>query len=306
MRIYISRITNPFYNLAMENFIFKSEKSKRVLLIYINEPCVVIGRNQNPFVECNVNYLIDNNIPLLRRYSGGGTVYHDLGNLNYSLMTPKDEFSRVKGVELLKGALETIGLATKISERHDLQIEIGKSIKKISGSAFKLTSQRCYHHGTLLCQSNLDYLRKAINAPELGIDSSAKTSVPMSVANISISTDKIVETIVNYCKNRYPERLDELEDSTELNESQFSHPEVEEYVSELSSFDWIYGKTPKFKIEMKYANKSTKLDVRNLEILKSSNQLIKLGSCMTDLDTQAIENSALKSVIFNLQKLQKY
>ena len=106
MLVYISKVTNPFLNLAMENYIFTKSKESRILFLYCNEPCVVIGRNQNPIVECNLMHLQKHNIPVIRRYSGGGTVYHDLGNLNYSLMTPKSEFKRNKGVSFLKEALK--------------------------------------------------------------------------------------------------------------------------------------------------------------------------------------------------------
>lgn len=108
--IFISRITNPWLNLSLESYIFKSMPPEaRRLVLYINDPCVVIGRNQNPWRECSVPLLKSMSIPLLRRRSGGGTVCHDWGNVNFSIMTPKEEFTRDRHARMIIDALNGLG-----------------------------------------------------------------------------------------------------------------------------------------------------------------------------------------------------
>ena len=275
----------------MENYIFQKSTEARILFLYQNSPCVVIGRNQNPLVECNLLHLQKNNIPVIRRYSGGGTVYHDLGNLNYSLMTPKDEFQRVKGVTFIKEALNYSNINTVISDRNDLLIRNAKGeLKKISGSAFKLAARKCYHHGTLLCQSALSDLKIGLHADEVGIDSSAVTSVSMSVANLEISVKNAVAAIVKYAdgvysKGKMPlilDTVDPVKETRYLTSSDFEIGDVTEHIDQLNTFDWTFERTPKFKQDMVINGRPESFEVRNLIIIKSLDEKW-LGKSYLDL-----------------------
>ena len=294
----------------MENYLFEHSKAKRILYLYRNEPCVVIGRNQNPFVECNLNYLIEHQIPLIRRYSGGGTVYHDLGNLNYSLMTPKAEFSRSKGVSFLKNALKTIAIDTHLTDRNDLVMHTKNGVKKISGSAFKLASQKCYHHGTLLCQSDLKSLKLGLKADDLQIDSSAVTSVPMSVANINISVENAIDCLINYCTSTYStgncdllQESDAVEQIITLEQGDFLIPKLLEQIQLLKSFPWIYERTPKFKQVVEINQQSRKIKVQYLQIIESEDPKL-ISRHYLELSSLNLTNSAQLNLVNTLNRVK--
>ena len=137
-----------------------------VLLLYRNSSCVIIGRNQNPWIEANMNTVYNKSInnsnelqiPLIRRKSGGGTVYHDLGNTNYCVMMPRSEFKRSTSVTMVSQALEQLDIPASVNSRYDIVI----GDKKISGSAYKIANNKSYHHGTMLIDTDLKVLGDAL------------------------------------------------------------------------------------------------------------------------------------------------
>ena len=132
------------------------------LLTYLNDPCIVIGRYQNEYQECNLATLAEKDITLVRRRSGGGAVYHDAGCMCFSIVTPRDLYRPQRSAEVVKRALNAVGVHNvTIGPRHDLWIDE----KKICGSAFRITNEVCYHHGTLLLDSDLSALGSALRAP---------------------------------------------------------------------------------------------------------------------------------------------
>lgn len=204
--VYFSRSHDPYLNLSIEHQILqKSHKDSTVLLLYTNSPCVVIGRNQNPWLEVNLHLLKQNtgsddpqvlggtepgpNVQLVRRRSGGGTVFHDEGNLNYSVVCPPKAFTRDKHAEMVVRALRRFNPRARVNERHDIVLDQGelqeggfgtasadthrtlypsdsKLPLKVSGSAFKLTASRSLHHGTcLLASPNLGHISNYLNSP---------------------------------------------------------------------------------------------------------------------------------------------
>lgn len=205
--IWQSTSNNPYENLAIENYLLKnSDPSSKILFTYVNRPCVVIGRNQNPWLECNLARMQEGlpyhkfsdsdqessptsrmePLRLVRRRSGGGTVIHDVGNLNFSFIVPNDkDFTRDKHGELVAEMLQQLRSrcdmkpyfsSVRVNERHDIVMKVqGKSKAgsskefKVSGSAFKLTRGRALHHGTILHsspniqeQSGVDHDRRSV------------------------------------------------------------------------------------------------------------------------------------------------
>lgn len=174
--VFWSRSECIFHNLALEEWFLQrcaqEQGLSRALLLYCNTPSVVIGRNQNPWAESNL-WLVTRNkaggdcrpVSLARRYSGGGTVVHDEGNLNFSFIVPKSEFSRRKNTEWLAGTIQEAfpELNLVINERNDLL----SGNCKVSGSAYRLTGAAALHHGTLLVRSNLTQLRQLLSGTEL-------------------------------------------------------------------------------------------------------------------------------------------
>ena len=177
--IFISKETCPWINLAIEQFIFEHSTHYKCLL-WRNDPCVVIGRNQNPFVECHLSLLKKHQIPLVRRKSGGGTVFHDLGNTNYSIIMPQESFNRRSTSLILKKALHSLDIPADINERFDVTVDG----LKVSGSAYRLTRKNAYHHGTMLIDSDLIQLSKFLHSPIQGITGKGVTSVRSQVTRL--------------------------------------------------------------------------------------------------------------------------
>lgn len=215
--VFISKINDPYLNLAIEDFIYnnmplpddEADYNFNRLMLYVNAPCVVIGRNQNPWAESNLPLLTSLGIPLVRRFSGGGTVVHDLGNMNYSFMTTKKKFSRTAFSHIIKNninpALSDGNL--QVNDRGDLLLLHNKKSFKVSGSAYRLSRGKSYHHGTMLLNLNLKILGKLLSNDMLKngtVDAlSAVSSVKSNVANLNLATDKFIDLVVKGFKEEY-------------------------------------------------------------------------------------------------------
>jgi lipoate---protein ligase len=183
MKTVFSTLSDPAFNLALEESLF-NRKDDDYLLFYINDPCVVLGSNQVLQNEVNTDFCTKNNIPVLRRISGGGAVYHDRGNLNFSFIRTKNEGQSFMNADFLEPVIQVLGdlgVSTIIGKRKDLWLTEGF---KISGTASHIKADRAIQHGTLLYDSNLQLLNSALKS--LRIDESIKgvTSVPSPVKNI--------------------------------------------------------------------------------------------------------------------------
>lgn len=198
---------------------------------------MVIGRNQNPWRETNVFALRQHDIPLIRRKSGGGTVYHDLGNVNYSVMMPSTVFDRDEHALMICSAINPIlaakGNNVRVNERHDIVDKFGR---KVSGSAYKLQRQKSYHHGTMLLSSKLENLRGMLrrDKAEMGeIDSSGVESVHSSVANLSIGISEFIKAVTHKFQTLYGQPENTVvrhidESSTTLEERHQIEPRIAE------------------------------------------------------------------------------
>lgn len=207
-QIYQSLSTDPYVNLSIEHFLLENAPDdSSILFLYINKPCVVIGRNQNPWLETGLHALYNDrraNSPeiddavFVRRRSGGGAVFHDEGNLNYSVISPRTSFTRDKHAEMMVRALHRVGAVnTSVNDRHDIVITPPEDLaqrdsneppfRKVSGSAFKLTRHRALHHGTCLLDSpNIHDLGKFLRSPARGyIKAKGVDSVRSPVGNVS-------------------------------------------------------------------------------------------------------------------------
>ena len=178
-------ITDPRINLAIEEYALKNlDINETYLLFYINEPSIIIGKNQNSVEEINTEYVESNGIHVVRRLSGGGAVYHDLGNLNYSFITKDDgdSFHNFrKFTEPVIAALKQMGVNAELSGRNDILAEG----RKISGNAQFSTKGRMFTHGTLLFNSEMDHIVSALRVKKDKIESKGIKSVRSRVANIS-------------------------------------------------------------------------------------------------------------------------
>lgn len=259
-------ITDPRINLAIEEYALKNlDINESYLLFYINEPSIIIGKNQNTIEEINTEYVEKEGLHVVRRLSGGGAVYHDLGNLNFSFITKDDgeSFHNFKKfTEPVVKALNKLGVNAELSGRNDLMAEG----RKISGNAQFSTKGRMFSHGTLLFDSEMENVVSALKVKKDKIESKGIKSIRSRVANISeflsekMTIEEFRSTLLDYI---------------------FDGSDVEEYVlteedwkniNELSkeryqNWDWNYGKSPKFNLQHSHRFPVGGIDVR-LEVNK--------------------------------------
>ncbi|XP_068207200.1 lipoyl amidotransferase LIPT1, mitochondrial [Palaemon carinicauda] len=258
--VFISQSTNVFANLAFEAWMYKNWcfDKRQVLFLWRNSPCVVIGRHQNPMVEANLPYLSSAGVPVARRNSGGGTVYHDEGNLNCTFFTARDSYNRKENLAVICRALQDdFGIEASVNERDDIIVE---DQFKVSGSAAKLGRTSAYHHCSLLVKADKRQLKLALQGDKT-IDSKATASVPAPVVNLSeLKDDLTVDQLLTSIGRSYlhssndnsslsPEQLYQRSNGyTLINPSEDWFPGLQALQEELSSKAWLHEKTPRFTI----------------------------------------------------------
>ncbi|HKL42755.1 MAG TPA: lipoate--protein ligase [Clostridia bacterium] len=245
MKIIISPSLNPYFNLALEEVLFQKTNEDYILL-WRGSNSVVIGKNQNPFQETNIDFLKENKIDLARRISGGGTVFHDEGNINYTMIFNRKNAKFTEFHELMKpivGFLKEKGVNTYITERNDMRYKD----KKISGTAQYTQKNRILHHGTLLFNANRSLLSKSLKCKNIPYESNCVKSVPSKVINLrqvikeNISVEGFILDLKEHLIKDFNGEAYELEESI-----------VEEAIllknNKYSTWDWIIGYTPAFRI----------------------------------------------------------
>lgn len=176
-----SNLTNPTINLGYEEWIFDQLKpDESLFFLWQNQHSVIIGRNQNAYKECKVKQLLDSQGKLVRRSSGGGAVYHDLGNLNYTFILPNEMYDVSTQLEVIINALRHFGIEAKFVGRNDIEV----NGLKVSGNAFVKKSTHHLHHGTLLYNTNMDNLFKYLNVSTITMKSKGVESNRKHVANL--------------------------------------------------------------------------------------------------------------------------
>ncbi|XP_043853088.1 lipoyltransferase 1, mitochondrial [Dromiciops gliroides] len=246
-----STSNNIYQNLAVEDWIHDhmNLEGKPVLFLWRNSPTVVIGRHQNPWQECNLNLMQEKGIRLARRRSGGGTVYHDMGNINLTFFTTKTKYNRMENLKLVIRALNAVQpqLDVQATDRLDLLLE-GQF--KISGTASKIGRTAAYHHCTLLCSTDWISLSSVLKSPYQGIKSNATPSVPSLVKNLLENDDTLTcEVLMESIAAEYA-AYHQIDSNIILinprDETMF--PGIKRKAEELQTWEWIYGKTPKFSV----------------------------------------------------------
>ena len=243
-----NNVNDPHINLALEEFCLRNpDMTDDYVLFYINAPSVIIGKHQNPFEECNFAYLQHNGIQLVRRISGGGAVYHDHGNLNFSFITgfkrKKLDYIQ-KLIQPVIGALHRLGVPAELTEKNYIMVEG----KKASGNSQYTNIHRMLSHGTLLFDSDLNVLETALRSNLEIKDSKAVQSVRSEVTNIS-----------DYA--RPPDNISVLRDQLmadvsaqfgELSQYALSRGDWDAIYSlageKYKSWDWTFGCTPDFVV----------------------------------------------------------
>ncbi|GFZ46240.1 hypothetical protein JCM24511_04487 [Saitozyma sp. JCM 24511] len=258
---YISESHDPWFNLSYEDWLLRNTPHDQpVLFLYRNFPCVVIGRNQasrahsssvgkafNPWKETTPRKLHEAGTPLVRRRSGGGTVYHDLGNTNFSIILPRLLFTRAHGAELVARAIrDRLGIDTcGVNKRNDV----------VSGSAYKIVQHRAYHHGTMLISSSLSELGRSLKSSSPGIETKGIASFPSPVTTLNayrpssrphpIKHDDFTDAVIHEFGRVYAGKNKPMQ-TIEIDEGRVKEAKVWDGVRELKSWEWTFGQTPEF------------------------------------------------------------
>ncbi|WP_286231222.1 lipoate--protein ligase [Neobacillus mesonae] len=255
-------ITDPRINLAIEEYALKNlDINETYFLFYINEPSIIIGKNQNTIEEINTDYVEKNGIHVVRRLSGGGAVYHDLGNLNFSFITKDDgeSFHNFrKFTEPVIAALQKLGVNAELSGRNDIEVEG----RKISGNAQFSTRGRMFTHGTLLLNSEMENVASALKVKKEKIESKGIKSVRSRVANISeFLSEKIsIEEFRSFLLKNIFEGQEEIPEYVLTEEDWRNIHELSK--ERYQNWDWNYGKSPKFNYQHSHRFPAGTIDVR--------------------------------------------
>ena len=214
LRLLISDSHDPWFNLAVEECIFRQmPATQRVLFLWRNADTVVIGRAQNPWKECNTRRMEEDNVRLARRSSGGGAVFHDLGNTCFTFMAGKPEYDKTISTSIVLNALNSLGVTAEASGRNDLVVKTPEGDRKVSGSAYRETMDRGFHHGTLLLDADLSRLANYLNPDKKKLQAKGITSVRGRVTNLvellpNITHEKICHALREAFFTYYGERVE--------------------------------------------------------------------------------------------------
>lgn len=240
LTLYISDSLDVYYNMAVEKYLTQNtEADECVLFLWRNERTVVIGRNQNCWAECRVSILEADGGRLARRLSGGGAVYHDAGNLNFTFAASADNYDIKKHCHVICEAVKKFGLCAEVSGRNDILIDGAK----FSGNAFYKFGENHYHHGTILIKTDTEAMQKYLSVDPEKLKAKGVASVRSRVVNLSELSDKInVDSMTAALRCTFGQvyGLDVREGVLP------SEGEVEAIRAEFASDEWKYNRTPAF------------------------------------------------------------
>jgi len=246
IRILKSTDTNPWFNLATEDWIFRDlDPAEPVLFLWRNQPNIVIGRHQNPWRECDLQKMEAQGVLLTRRQSGGGAVYQDLGNSCFTFLEGKATYSKERNFELLIRALQRFGIEAEVSGRNDLVVEG----RKISGNAFKEAPDRAFHHGTMLLHVDLGRLGELLRPDPRKLAAKGIQSVRSRVANLQefcpdIDHERFCDALADVFREHH--RQDAAIEV--LDRSDLEHlPALAEHYALQQDWNWRFGATPDFE-----------------------------------------------------------
>jgi lipoate-protein ligase A len=234
-------VLDPYYNLALEQKLLETVgEGQCILYLWQNENTVVIGRNQNPWKECRLPLLEQEGGRLARRLSGGGAVFHDLGNLNFTFLVSQKDYDLDKQLAVIQTAVESLGIPTEKSGRNDLMADG----RKFSGNAFYKNGKQAYHHGTLLVNADMEKLSRYLSPSKAKLQAKGVDSVRSRVGNLKELNNEItiprlklaLEAAFSQVYGREVERI---------------HPEYveESLIQHNQSRDWLYGQKHPFTMQ---------------------------------------------------------
>jgi lipoate---protein ligase len=315
MLTLINTSNDPRYNLALEEYVLKHvDLDDDLIFLWVNGPSIIIGRNQNTIEEVNSEYVKEHGIQVVRRTSGGGAVYHDLNNLNFTFMTKslKDNLNNYrKFTEPVIEALRSLGVPAEFSGRNDIVVEG----QKISGNAQTYYKNKMFHHGTILFNADLGMVSKVLTVKPDKIQSKGIKSVRSRVTNIyPYLTEKVTMEEFQDRLLKYLLKTDQIEDKVyTLSEEDLKN--IQKLRDEkYDTWEWNYGESPAFDLQKTGRFTGGSLDIR----LNVDNGIIKDCKIFGDffgrkeidevaqrLTNQKFEENTLREVLDSI-KLEEY
>lgn len=242
-KIVLSDSFDPWHNLALEEFLFRNvEKNQVILYLWQNQNTVVIGRNQNAWKECRCAKLEGDGGKLARRLSGGGAVFHDLGNLNFTFIMDRSLYDLHKQLQVILEGTKKLGIHAEFTGRNDLTVDG----KKFSGNAFYFDGDKAYHHGTIMIDVDVQKVSAYLQVSKEKMISKGVDSVQSRVTNLhnyrpELTIDEMKETL----KQSFQELYGESPEPILIKENDH---DLKILYDKYSSWDWLYGKTPQFDV----------------------------------------------------------
>ena len=302
MRYLKNPSTNPYYNMAFDEYCLESLPiDEPVFFLWQNRPAVIVGFNQEVNTEVNLDYLKENGIDLVRRVTGGGAVYHDLENLNYTIVGRSEDLERdyPEYASLLAKALQTLGVPATLSGRNDILVEG----RKVSGFAKRVCKNRLMVHGTLMYNVDVDVLTHVLNPSTTKLQSKGIASVRSRVANLCEYLPEIPDI------QTFSQRLEEIlsnnytDTEYQLTETELAH--IQQLTDKkFATWEWNYGRSPKATL-----THSARLACGTVEIhlTLAENRIASCrfgGDFLGNLSATDLE-SALIDVVYNTESIRE-
>ncbi|MCO6459801.1 MAG: lipoate--protein ligase [Saprospiraceae bacterium] len=285
--------TDPYFNVATDEYILKHLKED-CFMLWRNDNAIIVGKYQNTLSEINYDYVKENNISVVRRMSGGGAVYHDLGNLNFSFTKSGADSNLTDFEKFTKPIVDVIrqlGIDARFEGKNDLMIDG----KKFSGNAAHIYKNKILHHGTILFASEMRNVAEALRINPVKYQDKAQKSVPKRVTNISehlkdpMTVEEFAAKVMDYVVSIYPDS--KLYSFTEEDLINIRKLRDEKY----ATHEWNYGKSPDYSFKKAIRTKGGLLEM-NLEAKKGTIEEVKIfGDFFSERGIEDIEK-ALKGI----------
>ncbi len=269
-RVIYSKEFNPYYNLSLEEDLLKTADEDMLLFIWQNDKTVVVGRNQNPYSECNLKYAKEETIKIARRISGGGAVFHDKGNVNYTFITKGQNADVEKQLSVVLNAVKCLGINAVFSGRNDLLVDD----RKFSGQAYYTEDGNYFHHGTIMVDVNRDMASKVLTPSVQKLKSKGISSIKSRVVNLCDINPYIKTTmVINAMVESFTKIYGSTTEAVYFNEDNYIPTQISKHKSE----DWIFGESPQFEITLEKLTSLGTLSV-NLNVENGIIKAIKIYS----------------------------
>lgn len=289
MHLLISNSTNPCINLATEEYLLKNS-SQNIIFLYRNNSCVVVGKHQNAMGEINYRFIHENKIPVIRRISGGGTVFHDEGNINFTFLQNGEEGNLVNFRAFITPVaqfLQQLGIPAEIGPRNDILV----NGLKVSGNAEHIFRKRTLHHGTLLYASVLTHLRNALHVEAGKYNDRAVKSVRSKVANIKdnlsieLDTKQFFQSLADYLVNYYQ--------ASPLVLTEEAVADIQNSANtKYSDWNWNFGYSPNYTFKNSFESNDKYLNIE-LEIEKGIIKTSNISGNIENISLSELNNSLI-------------